>query len=453
MGKMLTAAAVRAVKPGAKRLEIPDGGAVGLHLVVQPSGVKSWALRFRGVGGKPVKMTLGRLHLGEELAGAPVVGSPLTLAGARRLAAEINQQRASHRDVVGEAQAAKRKAKVEREDAAANSFEAAARRYVESQKKRTRRWQYEARFLGLQPVGSGLEVIRKGLCDRWGSRPIAGITPAEVHGAIKETLRLGVPGLARHRTGESEAMARQMFAYLSGLFGWLVRNMDLDKNPVANVGRPPPGKPRERVLSDEEIRLFWSATAEIGEPFGPLLQILLLTGQRLREISNMERGELGSDDHGRPVLRLPGTRTKNRKSHAVPLSPTVAALLDGLHRISPKYVFSLSGSSPVRVGTDVKRRIDKEMAALAGAPIPHWTLHDIRRSVASGLARLGVRLEVTEKILNHASGSFAGIVGVYQRHSFHEEMRQALDAWALHVQRLVSGEGGGNVVPIKKAAK
>ena len=138
---------------------------------------------------------------------------------------------------------------------------------------------------------------------------------------------------------------------------------------------------------------------------------------------------------------LPAGRTKNAKAKIVPLSQTAAAILDDLPRVksSEDYVFSTIGSACFSGFSKSKRRIDEFVLKEAPDCAP-WVLHDLRRVVATGLQRLGTRLEVTEAVLGHVSGSRAGIVGIYQRHDWAAEKRQALDAWAQHVMALVSGD-------------
>ena len=161
MAKRMTTAAVLNYRPAKRRREIPDGGCPGLHLVVQPSGVKSWALRFRRPDGRPAKLTLGRLDgSGKEMEGEPVVGQMLTLPAARRLAAEIMRQRAMGRDVAADVKIAKRRQRLAHAELAANSFGAAARDYIEYARRRgQRRWREAAKFIGLdadlEPVAGG----------------------------------------------------------------------------------------------------------------------------------------------------------------------------------------------------------------------------------------------------------------------------------------------------------
>jgi integrase len=171
---------------------------------------------------------------------------------------------------------------------------------------------------------------------------------------------------------------------------------------------------------------------------------LILTGQRLREVSEMEWKEI---DLNAKLWTLPGKRAKNGAEHTIPLSDLAAEILKALPRIDgSSFVFTINGRNPIRGTHQAKRRIDKLAPEIAP-----WVLHDIRRTVASGMARLGINLPVIEKLLNHVSGSFAGIVGVYQRHSFADEKRAALQTWARHVEAIVSGETAANVVELATA--
>jgi Arm DNA-binding domain len=172
-GKNIDRGRGRTVAPKEKRLEIADGGCAGLYLIVQPSGAKSWALRFRRPSGKTAKLTLGTVDLtNKEIDGEPVSGAPLSLAAARRLATEVHHQRARGRDVV----AAKRRERLERQAHNERTFAAAALDFVRQHAQgRLRRWQERARILGVRETERGLELIPKGLADRWRDRPLGEI--------------------------------------------------------------------------------------------------------------------------------------------------------------------------------------------------------------------------------------------------------------------------------------
>jgi integrase len=186
-------------------------------------------------------------------------------------------------------------------------------------------------------------------------------------------------------------------------------------------------------LSDDELTAVWRAAEGLGEPYSAFVKLLILTSQRLSEVAGMRRQELDLDAK---IWTLPAARCKNGREHQVPISDQTVEILRSLPKIADsEFVFTPSGRGPITGFFLIKRRIDVAFAA-------NWTFHDLRRSFASGCARLGVDMHVVEKCLNHVSGSFAGIVGVYQRHDFGGEKRAAMDKWARHIEAIVSGEPG-----------
>ena len=152
-------------------------------------------------------------------------------------------------------------------------------------------------------------------------------------------------------------------------------------------------------------------------------------------------------------IELQGSRTKNSEAHTIPLSRQAAALIERLPRVADcEFVFSTTGKTPVSGWSRAKRLLDQTASNLnRKRTLPDWRLHDLRRTIATGLQRLGVNLQVIEAVLGHIAGSRAGIVGVYQRHAFGAEKRAALDAWARHVEGIVSGKKA-NVTQIRRAA-
>jgi integrase len=250
------------------------------------------------------------------------------------------------------------------------------------------------------------------------------------------------------------------------------------------AGHEPPyeeNSPRNRILiqrkevpgsTDDELRWLWQAAgryccAEPNEgrqghgrkhrgPFGPFIQMLILTGQRRNEVAKMTWDEL---DLEKRVWVIPDKRAKNGRPHWVPLSDAAFEVLQELPRINGKsgYVFTTDGVHPISGWGRMKHRVDNLMQEIAreecGAEvaIAHWTLHDLRRTLAAGMQRLSIQVAVTEKILNHTSGSFAGIVGVYQVHDYAEEKEAALQAWGRFVTGLIGG-APTNVVPIRSVA-
>ena len=442
MAKTLTAAAVKNYRPGKGRREIPEGGCPGLYLVIQASGHRSWALRFRRPSGRPAKLTLGPVDLsGKEAEGVPVLGQPLTLASARRLAADIGHQRALGRDVVADYDASRRRQRSEHETRAKSTFAAAAKDFIEQYaSKKTRRWRVTARLLGLRPMPEGLEIIGGGLADRWSDKPVAAIDGHDIFGLVDETRRSGVPGLERRSDGPTEARARVMLACLSKMFSWLVQRRQVEKNPCAGVHRPEVSRARDRVLTDAEIVKFWSAVDAERKEFSGLLKLLLLTGCRLNEVAGMRRAELSDDG---ATWSIPGERTKNKRPHIVPLAPLAREILATMAG-DGELVFTTTGRSPVSGWSRIKTSLDGAMR------IPPWRLHDLRRTAATGMAEIGIAPHIVEAALNHISGAKAGVAGTYNRAAYAPEKRAALERWASHVQGLVCGQPA-NIVNMRKA--
>lgn len=231
-------------------------------------------------------------------------------------------------------------------------------------------------------------------------------------------------------------MAGATARYGSALFSWALKRGTITSNPFERIPVAPTAR-RDRVLADDEIRAIWNATKGIGS-FNAIVRALLLTGQRREEMSGLTWGEL---DSGLSAWTLPAARSKNGKPHLVPLSMQMQTIL-GAQTRAREIDLVFPGERGVFSGwSKSKDRLDHRSG------VTGWTLHDLRRTVATGLQRLGVRLEVTEAVLNHVAGSRAGIVGVYQRHAWAEEKRAALNAWGAHVAALVDGrEAAGNAV-------
>ena len=225
--------------------------------------------------------------------------------------------------------------------------------------------------------------------------------------------------------------ANRVRSTLSAMFAWGMREGLVLANPVINTNKREE-RPRERVLSDPELRLIWQALDD--SQYGTIVRLLMLTGQRLNEISSLRWSS--EIDFDRGVISLPGERTKNGRPHEIPMSKTVRALLAAQPRSDGRdFVFG-EGAGPFSGQSHRKAALDQDMAR-AGKSLPAWTHHDLRRSAVSGMARLGVSLPVIEKIVNHVSGSFAGIVAVYQHHDFAGEKKKALEKWDQHIARLV----------------
>jgi integrase len=443
MSKILTAQAVAKLRPSDNYCrEVPDAGCPGLYLQIYPSGKKSWALRFRRPGdGRSAKLVLGSVNATSDAVRDPdpVIGGHLTLAGARRLAGLLRHTIAMGKDPAADYQSHKLKLTL----TAADNFTAAASDFItQHAKKKTRRWQEQAKLLGLREVDGELALIDRGLAARWQDKPIREIDADIVFRLIEETRNKGVPGLERKNTDASEPRARSMFSVLSKMFSWLLEKRRVDGNPLAVLKRPSAPKARERALDDAETVALWRAAEGMSEPFRTMIKLLLLTGCRLNEVGRMERTELSSD---LAMWTIPGTRTKNHRTHVVPLSPIAQSLLSDLDGLPEcRFVFSTNQKTPVSGFSKMKRRLDALMPN-----VPPWRIHDLRRTCATGMAEIGIAPHVIELCLNHISGARAGVAGIYNRSVQMPERRAAMERWASHVEGLVSGKPA-TVVSIKK---
>jgi integrase len=243
-------------------------------------------------------------------------------------------------------------------------------------------------------------------------------------------------------------------AALSAFFTWAIREGLCEINPVIGTNKAAELKSRERVLLDKEIKVIWHALPD--SDFGRIVRLLILTGQRREEIGGLRWSEL---DKTKRLIRLPGERTKNHRMHDVPLTKAALAILNAqLPSDGRDFVF---GDGPRRNGQDRDEVREggfqgwsKSKAALDEKTngIQAWRLHDIRRTVATRMADLGIQPHIVEAVLNHVSGHKAGVAGVYNRAAYADEKTAALELWAKHVDRLVSGKSREKAVRSGDAA-
>jgi integrase len=270
---------------------------------------------------------------------------------------------------------------------------------------------------------------------RTSAKPLAARALSEI---TRKDIAACLADIERDSGAPSRNRAR---AALSALFAFAIAEGHLDTNPVAGTGKAQETS-RDRVLTDAELAAIWHALPPTV--YGDVVRLLMLTGQRRMEIGGLRWSEI---DFTARVINLPATRTKNGRAHQVPLSQAAYDILAARHTVlfdrvphSPPVngtadglVFGTTGQRGYNGWSDGKLTLDRKL----GPGFQPFCHHDARRTVASGMARLGINLPVIERVLNHVSGSFAGIVGVYQRHDFAEEKRQALELWATHLSTIV----------------
>jgi integrase len=371
----------------------------GLYFVVQPSGARSWAVRYRHEG-RSRKHTIGSYPA-------------IDLSNARTLGGKALRVAAEGRDPSHERQLARSV----HPDSIAQIADQFIARYAK-QNNRERTWRETER------------ILRRDVLPRWKGKLIREITRRDILKLLDDTIDRGAP-----------VIANRILAAVRKMFAWAVDRDIISLSPCAGIKAPTAERSRDRVLTDNELRLVWLASDKIGWPFGPIVKLLILTAQRRDEVVGMRWAELRLDER---LWTLPRERVKNNRVHEVPLSDQAIQIIKALPVITGPLVFSTTGKSPFSGFSKAKRRLD----AVIAEPLPHWQLHDLRRTVATGMARLGVVLPVVEKILNHSSGSFSGVAGVYQRHDYRDEKGKALDAWARSVQDLI-----GDPPPESRAGK
>jgi integrase len=277
---------------------------------------------------------------------------------------------------------------------------------------------------------SGREIarlLRREIGRTWVGRSIHEISKRDVVEVVTAIEQRGAPAAANKALKATKTFLR-----------WCVGRAVLDQSPAEGVPLPWKEVPRDRVLADNELADVILAARKIGGPYGGIVELLALTGQRREEVARLHWEELALAQR---VWTLPKSRAKNAKAHVVHLSEQSMAVLTRADQPGP-YVFSLLGTKPFQEFSRAKRLLD-QLSGVTG-----WRLHDLRRTCVSGIARLGVAPHVADKILNHQAGTISGVAAVYQRHEFLLERKEALDRWGAHVAQIVarlSGESAGKI--------
>jgi integrase len=405
--KKLTDLFCEAVKaPAAGRVEYYDAAFGGLVLRVTANGRKTWSVHYR-IGGTKRRFTIGNF---------PAIKP----AQARRAAGEALDRVSSGVDPSQEKRARRSAAAPEND-----TFAAVAEDYLE---------QYAKKNIAAGTRKEMERLLRRDVLPNWRNRPIGSITRGDVNKLVDGIAARGAP-----------VQANRTLAWLRALFNWAVGKDRLQASPVAGIKPPVKERPRDRALSDDEVRWLWTACDGIGWPFGPLTKLLVLTAQRRDEVAGMEWSEIDLD---KKTWTMPREKAKNARANEVQLSDAAAEILRSLppDRIGTVgLVFTTNGSTPVSGFSRAKAKLDGGMlrayrqddGTVRDEAIPPWILHDLRRTAATGMARLNVPPHVVDKVLNHVSGTIRGVAAVYNRFEYLEERRRALEAWGRYVSKLV----------------
>jgi integrase len=268
---------------------------------------------------------------------------------------------------------------------------------------------------GNKSVYQVTRALEADLLPAWRGKQIDKITKLDVIALLDSITDRGAP-----------AMARRVQSYVNRFFAWCLERDILKVSPVTGMARVGENVTRERVLDDKELKAVWHGADSIGS-YGSAVKMLVLTGARREEISALKWSEIKGNE-----IVLENGRTKNGKRHTIPLSHAAMRLLESLPKIGEsEYVFTITGKRPLAAWSKPKIELD------GASGVTDWRIHDLRRTCATGMQKLGVNLQTIEAVLNHISGSRDGVVGIYQRHSFDAEKREALEKWGECVNRLV----------------
>lgn len=415
--RVLTDRGLKAMKPApeGKRDVYWDAAVPSFGIRVTDKGQASFFI-MRRLDGKLLRWTLASFSIGNYPVGM--------LAQARE------EARAALRDVQRGVDPKQRHAAELREKAREreNTFSAVADDFVQ---------RHAAKLRSATTVE---KVIRREMIPRWGKRPITDIGRRDVVELLEEIVDSKRP-----------AVAHQVLAYARGLFNWAIERSfyGLEHSPCDRISAARTiGEPaiRDRVLFDDEIQRLWRATdwtsndaGALGYPFAPMVRLLLITGQRLREVAEMSWDEI---DLGKALWTIPAKRMKGGEAHEVPLSTLAVELLNALPRWKGLFVFTTTGGEKAVSGfSKAKARLDKLLVTASAdetpqePTLPRWTFHDLRRTMRTNLSGLPVPDLVAELVIAHRK---PGLHRVYDLHSYREEKRLALEMWSSRLATITS---------------
>jgi len=375
----------------------------GFGVRLRTGGKRVWIVQYRAHG-RQRRETLGDLR-------------KIDLKAARAAA----QKRFHEIALGGDPQGAKAEAKAR----AAVTMGPLADQYLEVKKPKVRANTYVADHRYLKTYWKPLRALA-----------VNSITRRHVAARLAE--------IAATHGATAAARARQS---LSAFFAWLIREGLAETNPVTGTSDPADHiRSRDRVLSDTEMRAIWLAC--LDDDFGRIVRLLMLTGARRDEIGGLRWSEVELDNG---KLEIPGDRTKNHRSLLLELPGQAIDILRRAPRRADRDLIFGGGAGPFSAWSYSTLTLGARIATMQGGPLTPWRIHDVRRTVATGMAELGVQPHIIEAILNHASGHKRGVAGVYNRATYEKEKRLALEIWAEHLAAVVNNRTL-KVVPLRQSA-
>lgn len=381
-----------------------DDAVPGFGLRIRKTGARSWIFQYK-IGSLTRRYLIGH-------------ASAIKVGRAREIASEL------HAKVrLGGDPAAEKRIKVER---ASHTFGALVEKYLAQQEREMRPGSY-------REIKRHLEQHAKPL----NGLPIDTIDQRTIADRLNTIDK-----------NSGAVTANRVRSTMSAMWSWAMKEGLALANPVINTNKREE-KPRERVLNNAELALVWRALG--ADQYDTIIKLLMLTGQRVNEIAGLRRDEI---DLERNIITLPGARTKNGRPHDIPIGAIVRALLVPLAGdMSPhnrELVFG-RGAGPFSGFSRCKERLDQKITVLnKGKALAPWVHHDLRRSVATGMAEIGIQPHIIEAILNHVSGHKGGIAGIYNKAVYGAEKAQALARWDEHIAAIVENRAS-NVTAFKRA--
>jgi integrase len=374
-----------------------DDDITGFGIRLRESGSRTWIYQYR-IGSKQRRMVLGA-----------VKSVPLKLA--RENAGKLEAKVRLGGDPAMEKETARQEAD--------NTFGELADKYLEARKSE---WRPRSEIEVRRHLTNHTKSLHRLPITSVGQRDVAAL-------------------LGSIANNSGNVTSNRVRASLYAFFGWVIREgIRLPEGNVVSYTNIREEKSRDRVLGDAELKAIWAAC--LDDHSGAIIKLLMLTGQRVNEIAALRWDEV----HDEQIV-LPAERTKNDRSHIVPLSDAAKAILTACNGKDRICVFGRDDTGFQGLGY-AKPRLDARIAEANGKPLPHWTPHDLRRTVATRMADLGVQPHIIEAVLNHVSGHKSGVAGIYNRATYDKEKREALNFWAAHLLAVVEGSPR-KIVPLR----
>lgn len=370
-----------------------DSEIVGFGVRVYPSGKKAFILSYR-LKGKKHLYTLGQY-------------GKITLEMARDLAKKRFGEIADRKDPLQVRKTEKRKH--------AYTVEKTVKLFIDKYaKEQTRNWKEAER------------ILEKDVVPVIGKLPIDEVT--------KDHIIKILDSIVKRKAG---IMANRTLAHMQKLFNWSVERNLIPYSPAYKVSPPAKNKSRDHVIADHELKDIWLQCSDMEQPFPSIIKLLVLTGQRRGEAASVKWTDI---DKEKKLWTIPREVTKSDREHIVPLSDMALEIIEAMPKLG-NYIFSTTGKRPFENFSRDKKillgLIDNVRKQRNEASARKWRIHDIRRTVASGMARLDVSPHVVEKLLNHKTGTISGVAAVYNRYQYAPQMREAVNMWADHIKKIL----------------